>query len=115
MAAHWHLSLMENGRFSGQDGCFTSTVDSSALEAAKVLLKDRMRRDMWHHKRATPEPEDLKVEDAYLKAIGAIDSYDGRTEAIEEEVTVDGVTYGYRIMAIDGDCEESLRDYGLVS
>lgn len=104
MDYHLHAEVTENSRFTDRRKCFTGT---EGLVRSKVWLEMQVGKD-WQISQEAPK------EGSFEDAISAIQDWDGTTEVIETEVTVGGarkgysVLMGYRIMHIDGACEEML-------
>jgi hypothetical protein len=106
--AHWHASVSENGRNTDRTKCVTGEIVES-LRVAKHWLLDEMQIDRSAYiNREDSEPILTRLGRARLEIV----EFTERSEGINAEVTIPWndreITYGYRIMAIEGDCEETL-------
>lgn len=107
--AHWHASVQENGRYTDRTKCFTGEIVTSIREAKK-WLQDEMYADRGTY--TNREDFQTVYHPAFMRAHLEIGEFSERSEGIDANVTVpwndQEITYGYRIMAIEGDCEETL-------
>lgn len=101
---HFHAEVTENSYFIPHRGaCFYGR---KKLEQAKSYLISQLQTD-WHGYEA------MDPDEHHAQMVRDIQDYDGRSEAVEVTEEIPGsrpgykVVMAYRIMSIDGPCEET--------
>jgi hypothetical protein len=104
---HWHVDVSENNILqTDRHACYAGNFVGAIRYLVRLIGDDRQ---FYATESDTMTSQEVfKLEGEYDAMAKEVQDYDGRSEAVDVSVTVNGVEYGYRIMSIDGACEATM-------
>ncbi|MEU8317119.1 hypothetical protein AB0C33_02010 [Nonomuraea sp. NPDC048881] len=110
--SHWHVGVSANGRLIPErQKCFHGPEAEweRLLEEAKGWVADEIGSDSQMAERTAENNEERdNSKDDYARLSESIAEYEGQEDGWYAVTTADGIEWGYRLLAVEGDCDETV-------